>query len=686
MIFHRITINNLFSYCGEQTFELRPSSKNDGRMILVLGRNGFGKTSFLNAVKLLFLGSDDRGLRQGMSRATYVLGDGKNWSGCLNRQAKSLGIETCSIQAEIGPLDKVELVIKRSWNLDGGSFSPDNELLEVEVGGRPLAGETAEARLDEFLPRDLVPFFFFDGEDIRYLAETSDINRADAMERLLSLSFVNGVEGILGNLTREWRREVLPQEIQAEIAAEEGKLNAAQKLIDALKAKVVDYKSQQQEMKDLASSIQHRMDNMRRSGGFSNTEGLGQEIDDLEKLLQKKQNELAYSLASDAPLTANPSLVRASLEPLQSLVDRKSKATDSVLETLFTVLPERLFVEPPQPKEKLDEDQQRFYTKKLKGILDAFGVQEDETTSLFEGLDLVRARVLLEHLRGVASSAQVIREDNARRLRDVSRLKVQLEDRLAERREAQYGSSEAAEQYKQFEIEFVEAQQQIGKLESDLQRTNEQIEENIENRKSLKRTIKELDRQANDASKADNRLKIAVGLKDAFREYRRVRREAKREQIQNVLNDRFRKLMSGHSLVHEIEVDEDFYLTFMDINRESLGHSTISHGMRQLAVTALLWALKDVSGRLLPIIVDTPLARIDRENQENLLRHYYPNAAEQVIVLATDSEIDERKYEIVRPQINRVFTLSNPNGQSTIIDEVNQSGLQRPMWEAVTNG
>lgn len=53
MIFHRITLNNLFSYRGEQSFELAPSKNCDGRLTLILGRNGFGKTSLLNAVKLL---------------------------------------------------------------------------------------------------------------------------------------------------------------------------------------------------------------------------------------------------------------------------------------------------------------------------------------------------------------------------------------------------------------------------------------------------------------------------------------------------------------------------------------------------------------------------------------------------------------------------------------------------------
>jgi len=55
--------------------------------------------------------------------------------------------------------------------------------------------------------------------------------------------------------------------------------------------------------------------------------------------------------------------------------------------------------------------------------------------------------------------------------------------------------------------------------------------------------------------------------------------------------------------------------------------------MKQLMATALLWALSEVSGKQVPVVVDTPLARIDSGHQEAILTHYYPNAADQVIIL-----------------------------------------------------
>ena len=100
-----------------------------------------------------------------------------------------------------------------------------------------------------------------------------------------------------------------------------------------------------------------------------------------------------------------------------------------------------------------------------------------------------------------------------------------------------------------------------------------------------------------------------------------------------------------------------------------IGMGTISAGMKQLAATSLLWALKEVSGRQLPVVIDTPLARIDLRHQHNLLTRYYPEAGDQVIMLPTDSELDEVKRKLLLPHVYKAFELYNPTGEKTEIRE-----------------
>ena len=185
-----------------------------------------------------------------------------------------------------------------------------------------------------------------------------------------------------------------------------------------------------------------------------NTVALDAEIAELEEELQKKQNELAFFVATDAPLISNPKLIETAIPHVEELIDRKSKASESVLQTLFKVLPERLFDEAPQPREHLTEEQKKFYIKKLKSLLEAFDIEDEVAAGLIEELDLGRARQLIDLLRGINGSIKSAREDRSRRLREVSQLKIKLNDKQAERNEAKYGSSDVAAECRSIEVKY----------------------------------------------------------------------------------------------------------------------------------------------------------------------------------------------------------------------------------------
>ena len=68
---------------------------------------------------------------------------------------------------------------------------------------------------------------------------------------------------------------------------------------------------------------------------------------------------------------------------------------------------------------------------------------------------------------------------------------------------------------------------------------------------------------------------------------------------------------------------------------------------------AFLWGLARVSGCQLPVVIDTPLGRLDSSHRLNLLDRYFPNASQQVILLSTDTEIG--KEEVTRLRQNQLI-------------------------------
>ena len=88
-----------------------------------------------------------------------------------------------------------------------------------------------------------------------------------------------------------------------------------------------------------------------------------------------------------------------------------------------------------------------------------------------------------------------------------------------------------------------------------------------------------------------------------------------------------------------------------------------------LMVISILWALAICSKKKLPVIIDTPLSRLDSLHRTALITTYFPNAGEQTIILSTDSEIDENYYELMRENVGDEFTLKyDEDSKSTSIE------------------
>ena len=99
-------------------------------------------------------------------------------------------------------------------------------------------------------------------------------------------------------------------------------------------------------------------------------------------------------------------------------------------------------------------------------------------------------------------------------------------------------------------------------------------------------------------------------------------------------------------------------LHYIDGNGEEIAKKRLSAGEKQLMVISLLWALAICSKKKLPVIIDTPLSRLDSAHREALIKTYFPNASEQTIILSTDSEIDERYYSMMKDSVGDEYTLN----------------------------
>jgi DNA sulfur modification protein DndD len=141
-------------------------------------------------------------------------------------------------------------------------------------------------------------------------------------------------------------------------------------------------------------------------------------------------------------------------------------------------------------------------------------------------------------------------------------------------------------------------------------------------------------------------------------------RRRKIQSLQTNFRDAFVRLARKDDVLLRVEIDPDtFDVTLFGKNGKPIPRSRLSAGEKQIYAIAMLESLMKTSGRALPVIVDTPLGRLDSKHRDKLINSYFPIASHQTILLSTDTEVDERFYETLSPHISRAFHVAYDQGE-----------------------
>lgn len=157
---------------------------------------------------------------------------------------------------------------------------------------------------------------------------------------------------------------------------------------------------------------------------------------------------------------------------------------------------------------------------------------------------------------------------------------------------------------------------------------------------------------------ADRILKYSHLASKILDKYKIRLQERKIDILAQTMTSCYKKLANKKNLIEQIQMDAvtlDF--KYMNADGNEVPKESLSAGEKQLMVISLLWALAICSKKKLPVIIDTPLSRMDSNHRISLIKTYFPQASDQTIILSTDSEIDTRYYEIMKDDVGDEFTL-----------------------------
>lgn len=627
MIITKLTFHNFGVYAGNNVFEFESSKP----VALIGGMNGRGKTTFLEGVLLALYGANSFAYSES-KYSSY----GQYLKAFVNTADGSL--ETyVELEFKLENETDERYLIRRSWF---GNVQRTRETIQVKKDGQDntFLTDNWAMFIENILPSGLSSFFFFDGEKIAELAvENTNAQMKESIKTLLGISVLDLLDNDISRIVnrvgkrsndkvytkeleilreRKNQTEVALQIIDDHIAETSAQIEEARKKLEKAK---VDYTSkggvivvQRQDLFTERTALVAKVEQGKETL-------IGVAASELPLLLVK---DLLEDISVQAAKEHETKLLGYTVDKIHSMFATYSNGGDSNSVRDFISYVENKAAE-ESTEIVFDISDQSFYQL---------------TSLLRNGLMNAQGNMLQNMATCQKGIAKIDEID--------SYLSVDIDEKAL---------SKIYKKIKTLEQEIIEheaaleiAQKQRTGLNGDVMRATSEYNRFVENMLS------------NLESDDDNGriLKYAHHATQVLAEYKIRLQKKKIGTLAETMTKYYKQLANKKNLISRIDMDAvtlDF--VYLNADNQIVSKESLSAGEKQLMVISLLWALAICSKKKLPVIIDTPLSRMDSVHRVALIKTYFPNASDQTIILSTDSEIDKHYYEIMKDTVGDEFTL-----------------------------
>lgn len=679
MYIKEIELNNFRIYKGVNKINLSPEK--DKNVIVVSGKNGFGKTTFLMSLVWCLYGKNMQNVDELYQKEIGDKGGyGKYIGNSLNRLAKSEGETKFSVSVtfrdvKIPEITCNEIKITRTYDI----VTSTNDKVEVLVDGfqnELILDLTTEGKQDGeeifirdfILPIEIAKFFFFDAEKIVSLAE---INSPE-QRRLLSKAYTE-VLGIKKYEDLKDQLESIQDEYRKKSAKPQEKSELSQIIADIEKTQI--------DIEEIEKSIQKINDEKLEKANASNDiqrkliqEGNQMTLEQLNKLkvdesalnikltlLQDDLKELfdliPFGLAGETLMEvstqlANEKNYRTNKFIQEDVGDKTNKILDDIEQEkkLFpTAIPTEI---------------RNFYENQIKKLVRKhFFADAPDLPSNFEALhDFSDSET--NELNGLVNNLKHTFKEAFTRMNDeYSRSKNQLDSIRRKIRDAEKDAedeyiSSLREEKGRYDTRVIYIENEIGDLK-------ERIGGLKINLKSFRQRQDELRKKIDDSRKYSAKEEKAQELINKLRTFIKSLKEEKKISLENGILSELNILMHKKGFIKKVAVDinqlgDDVDINLFNSRNEKIDKGSLSMGERQMYASALLKALVDESDIEFPVFIDSPMQKFDRDHAENVIKEFYPNVSKQVVLFPLiHKELTESEFNLLKPKICKAYLIHN---------------------------
>lgn len=657
MILSRLVVRNFGLFRGEQSLDLRPRGEGVYRpMILVGGNNGAGKTTLLEAVRVCLHGRLALGPRVTEVAYHNYLRERLHRAADLDSPAAYASVGLEFEYTHLGK--KYRYFVQRGWEPRGASGVKEG--IRVLRDGEPL--DDVDSALWSDFVRSLVPpgvaqLFFFDGEKIKRLAEeeTEALTLGESVKGLLGLDMVERLQADLDIFSARQARRTARAKTARRLRELDKELTNLHGELERHERDLRDLTHDHAKLEAKILEVEERLV-QGGEGLTSRREDLRQEEANLSAELAATEKSARDLLDGAASLLLCPQTGARLLRQLDLEGARRNwevgreQAQDAV-----TTIRARLTA--ASNRRHLDDDAASWVAQTI----------DDTGNELALPPEKIRNVVVLHAFSDADRQActhaiQVAAPALAQQISLQATKLLSLEGELRDCRTRLNRVPDAADLTPIVaEMSGLQEKQARVALEITLCRERQgalQREAHIRERERSR-----LEREEIASERASTCLALAAQARDAAGDYLRRLTIAKTSELQQSALESFQQLSRKDDFVQHLRINpETFAVSLYDSRGEIIPKSSLSAGEKQVYAISLLWGMAKVSRRPLPMIVDTPLGRLDSHHRSNLVQHYFPAAAHQVVVLSTDTEVDRFHYEHLRDRTSHSYRLVDRQG------------------------
>jgi len=634
MIINSLRFSNYKAYSGLSEFNFVDFNRKKP-LYLIGGVNGAGKTSIIEGLKLCLYG--ERSFRPNKQHKSY----NKFLYSVHNYNVRSEGdsdthffIEINFTLFEVGHSQVFR--VKRSWVVKANKYIERFELFIDDEPFHLINEHSWQEYIEVMIPLGLADLVFFDSEEFRKIPSSLEAGfvpsllnffEVDQLQSLVrdldkySISMIKDVDTDLYNTL-----EILDKKRQVKEKELESIRNRIHALEDDFKEKVVHQTRIQKALSKLSGKEALNVNTImaRRDEIIESTHSLNREYEEI------CSRSLPFALA---PLLSKQLVT--TLEKERSLKNKLANKLfiDQALESVKARL-----------TAKIDLNQFDYLSKELKAevgdtkghlLHDVTETRSHECRSIV-GIDLEYPISTIYNIQ-----------------RKLKKFRSELASLNLDLREINSNGPHA----KLFE--------ELSDVKFALRKVEEQLENDIHAKESIQVDIQMLEDEYLKNKKLSDELEVLDHKKSKAQQASRIATK----YMDYIVQNRFSKLR-GHFLeildllTTKTDLVSDIYfdpikgsLKFLNAAGEPLKHNNFSAGESEIIALALLWSVNKVSSKNMPIIIDSPLNRLDNKHREKFVEQFIKNSQSQIILLSTDEEFRSIKDYGIDHLMSQSFTL-----------------------------